>query len=457
MSLGADNSVVSNYSRVSAHSHIRGLGLREDGTALDNGLCGMIGQLQARESAGVILSLIQNKKLAGKAVLLAGPPGTGKTAIAQAIAHELGPKVPFCPMVASEVYSAEVKKTEILMENFRRAIGLRIRDVKEVYEGEVVELVMEETENPHGNFGKAVSAILLTLKSAKGTKTLRLAPQLSEVFQKEKVKIGDIVYVESTSGIVKRLGRSDSFATEFDLESEEYVPIPKGDIYKKREIVQDITLYDLDLANAKPQGGQDIISLLGQYVRPRKTEITEKLRLEVNKSVNEYIDQGVAELVPGVLFIDEVHMLDIECFTFLNRTLESSLAPIVIFGTNRGVCTVRGTEMLSSHGIPVDLLDRLLIIRTIPYSIEEMIRIVSIRCETESIKIEKEALQLLGEIGSSTSLRYICQLLTPAYIVANTFGRESITKSDIQEVDSLFFDSKASARRLAEDSSSFIL
>ena len=34
-------------------------------------------------------------------------------------------------------------------------------------------------------------------------------------------------------------------------------------------------------------------------------------------------------------------MLDIECFTFLNRALESSLAPIVIFATNRGICQVR--------------------------------------------------------------------------------------------------------------------
>jgi len=49
---------------------------------------------------------------------------------------------------------------------------------------------------------------------------------------------------------------------------------------------------------------------------------------------------GVAELVPGVLFVDEVHMLDIECFTYLNRALESALAPIVIFATNRGLCTV---------------------------------------------------------------------------------------------------------------------
>ena len=57
--------------------------------------------------------------------------------------------------------------------------------------------------------------------------------------------------------------------------------------------------------------------------------------------VNKYIDQGVAELIPGVLFIDEVHMLDIECFTYLNRALESSLAPIVVFATNRGICQVR--------------------------------------------------------------------------------------------------------------------
>lgn len=57
--------------------------------------------------------------------------------------------------------------------------------------------------------------------------------------------------------------------------------------------------------------------------------------------MNKYIDQGIAELVPGVLFVDEVHMLDIECFTYLQRALESAIAPIVIFATNRGMCTVR--------------------------------------------------------------------------------------------------------------------
>jgi RuvB-like protein 1 (pontin 52) len=80
---------------------------------------------------------------------------------------------------------------------------------------------------------------------------------------------------------------------------------------------------------------------MSAMTKPKKTEITDKLRQEINKVVNKYIEQGVAELVPGVLFIDEVHMLDLECFTYLNRALESALSPIVVFATNRGICTIR--------------------------------------------------------------------------------------------------------------------
>ena len=68
--------------------------------------------------------------------------------------------------------------------------------------------------------------------------------------------------------------------------------------------MQDVTLHDLDMANDRPQGGNDLMSLMGQIMKPKKTEVTEKLRSEINKVVNRYIDQGIAELVPGVLFID---------------------------------------------------------------------------------------------------------------------------------------------------------
>merc|ERR1711879_423132 len=247
-----------------------------------------------------------------------------------------------------------------------------------------------------GGYGKKETSLMIGLKTTKGSKTLKLAPQIYESLQKEKVSVGDVTYIEANSGASRRVGRSDSYATEFDLEADEYVPVPKGDVHKKKEVVQDVTLHDLDQANAKPQGGQDMGSVMGSFMKQRKTEVTEKLRMEINKVVNRYIDQGIAELVPGVLFIDEVHMLDIECFTYLNRALESTLSPIIIFATNRGICTIRGTDIVSPHGMPVDLLDRLIIIRTLPYSVEEITQVVSIRSHTEGLDIEEAALALLG-------------------------------------------------------------
>lgn len=47
------------------------------------------------------------------------------------------------------------------MENFRRAIGLRIKESKEVYEGEVYEITPEETQNPLGGYGKTVAHVVL--------------------------------------------------------------------------------------------------------------------------------------------------------------------------------------------------------------------------------------------------------------------------------------------------------
>ncbi|EFA78912.1 AAA ATPase domain-containing protein [Heterostelium album PN500] len=441
--------------RVATHSHIKGLGLNSDGTANVIG-DGLVGQTKAREASGIVAELIRSKKMAGKALLMAGPPGTGKTALALAIAQDLGSKVPFCPMVGSEVYSTEVKKTEILMENFRRSIGLRVKETKEVYEGEVTEITPEETDNPLGGYGKTIASVVVGLKTTKGTKQLKLDPTIYEAIQKERITPGDVIYIEANSGSVKRVGRSDFYATEHDLEAEEYVPLPKGEVFKKKDIIQDVTLHDLDLANAKPQGGQDIMSMMGQMMKPKKTEITEKLRLEINKIVNRYIEQGVAELVPGVLFIDEVHMLDIECFSYLNKALESTLAPIVIFATNRGNCEIKGTDIVSPHGIPVDLLDRLMIIRTLPYSFNEIVQILTIRATVEAHKIEDDALQYLAEIGDKSSLRYAIQLLTPSAILSRTNGRPSITKDDIEEVNSLFSDAKTSAKLLEENKSKYL-
>lgn len=67
-------------------------------------------------------------------------------------------------------------------------------------------------------------------------------------------------------------------------------------------------------------------------------EIRCEVREQIDAKVAEWREEGKAEIVPGVLFIDEVHMLDIECFSYLNR----SVGVGVMTGDDGGMRMVAG-------------------------------------------------------------------------------------------------------------------
>lgn len=81
------------------------------------------------------------------------------------------------------------------------------------------------------------------------------------------------------------------------------------------------------------------------------------------------------------------------------------------------VYSIRGTNYKSPHGIPIDLLDRMLIVRTESYTEKEIQSILKIRCEEEDVDIADDALVVLTRIGLQTSLRYAIQLITTASLV----------------------------------------
>lgn len=63
-------------------------------------------------------------------------------------------------------------------------------------------------------------------------------------------------------------------------------------------------------------------------------------------------------------------------------------------------------DIVSPHGIPLDLIDRLLIIRTLPYSVSEIEQIIKLRAATEGLQVDDDAMVALSEIGNNTTLRY---------------------------------------------------
>ena len=149
-------------------------------------------------------------------------------------------------------------------------------------------------------------------------------------------------------------------------------------------------------------------------------------------------------------------MLDMECFSFLNRALEDTMAPILIMASNRGMTKIRGTQYISPHGVPIDFLDRALIISTTPYSLNEIDTILGIRCQEEDVTMTADAQSLLTKIGFETSLRYAIHLITVSHLCAKKRKVTEVDVQDIKRVYSLFLDERRSVQYLKEFQDQFM-
>ena len=436
---------ITRIERIGAHSHIRGLGL-DDSLDPREVSQGMVGQSQARRAAGVVVEMVKEGKIAGRAVLLAGTPGTGKTAIAMGMAQALGNDTPFTAMAASEIFSLEMSKTEALTQAFRKSIGVRIREETEMIEGEVVEV---QIDRPASGTGGKVGK--LTLKTTEMETVYDLGSKMIESVVKEKVQAGDVITIDKATGKITKLGCSFTRARDYDAigASTRLVQCPGGELQKRKEVVHTVTLHEIDVINSRTQGFLALFSGDTGEIKP-------EVRDQINAKVSEWREEGKAEIAPGVLFIDEVHMLDIECFSFLNRALEDDLAPVVVMATNRGITKIRGTNYTSPHGLPLDLLDRTIIIPTTQYEEKDLKQILRIRCEEEDTEISDDALTVLTKVGGETSLRYAIQLISVAGLACKKRKGTEIIVEDVKKVYTLFLDEQRSCEFLKEYQDEFM-
>lgn len=154
--------------------------------------------------------MVKSSKIAGRAILMAGPPSSGKTAIGMAMSQTLGPDVPFVMLSSSEVFSLEMSKTEALTQAFRKAIGVRIKEEAEVLEGEVVEIIVDRSLTGATKTGK------LTLKTTDMETIYDLGSKMIDSLSKEKITAGDVVSIDKSSGRISKIGRSYTRARDYD-------------------------------------------------------------------------------------------------------------------------------------------------------------------------------------------------------------------------------------------------
>ncbi|MCJ1387219.1 RuvB-like protein 2 [Xylographa bjoerkii] len=430
---------------VAAHSHIRGLGVDLNTLEPSHSSQGLVGQEKARKAAAIILQMVKEGKIAGKAVLIAGPPSTGKTAIAMGMAQSLGPDVPFTMMAASEIFSLEISKTEGLTQAFRKSIGVRIKEESEMIEGEVVEIQIDRSVTGSNKQGK------LTIKTTDMETIYEMGTKMIDSMSKERVMAGDIISIDKASGKITKLGRSYTRSRDYDAMGADtkFVQCPDGELQKRKEVVHTVSLHEIDVINSRTQGFLALFS-------GDTGEIRSEVRDQINTKVGEWKEEGKAEIVPGVLFIDEVHMLDIECYSYINRALEDELAPIVIMASNRGNTRIRGTTYRSPHGLPLDFLDRVVIVSTHAYDNEEIRQILAIRAQEEDVDVSPNALALLTKIGEETGLRYASNLITTSTLLSQKRKAKTVDVEDVQRSYKLFYDPTRSVKFITDFEKRFI-
>merc|ERR1711862_644054 len=273
-----------------------------------------------------------------------------------------------------------------------------------------------------------------------------------ETIQKDDIQAGDVITIDKSSGKISLLGKSFARSRDYDAMGPQtrFVQCPEGELQKRKEVVHTVTLHEIDVINSRTQGFLALFSGDTGEIKP-------EVRDQINSKVSDWREEGKAEIAPGVLFIDEVHMLDMECFSFLNRALEDDMAPVVVMATNRGITKIRGTQYTSPHGMPLDLLDRTIIIPTTQYEEKELKQILKIRCEEEDTEISDDALTVLTKVGGETSLRYAIQLISVASLVCKKRKGTEISIEDVKRVYSLFLDEQRSCelKEYEDDESMF--
>ena len=225
--------------------------------------------------------MIREGEIAGRAVLLAGEPGTGKTAIAMGIAQSLGADTPFTSLAASEIYSLEMSKTEALTQAFRKSIALRIKEESEIICGEVVEIKIERSLSGTGD---KIGSI--TLKTTDMETVYELGSKMINAIAKEKISAGDVITIDKANGKITRLGRSFSRSKDFDAVSGDvgsqtssesqtkFVQCPEGELQQRKEVVHTVSLHDVDVINSRQQG---FLALFAGDTGEIKPEVREQI------------------------------------------------------------------------------------------------------------------------------------------------------------------------------------
>lgn len=174
---------------------------------------------------------------------------------------------------------------------------------------------------------------MLTFETKEIEIMYELGTKMTESLTKDKVQAESVIAINKAMGKISKLGCCFMHSHNYDATGSQtkFVQCPDRELQEHKEVVHTMSLHEVEFINSRTQG---FLVFFSGDTGDIKSEVPQQVNAE---EVAKWCKEDKVEIIPGVLFIDEVHMLDIESFSFLNRALESDMAPVLIMATNRGI------------------------------------------------------------------------------------------------------------------------
>ena len=384
----------------------------------------IFGNIEIKIIFDIILLIKRLKKTQSKFFLLTGLSDIGKTFSILTLSDKLGKDIPLVFSSGPWVSSFSYSKINLLLQLSRRAIGIKFFQENFIMKGTLVDLEIK-TKKANGSS----SYVKLTLKNFGEKKKYYISQQLLKKILNKKIKIGDILLINRTTGDIYNYTNNDSFyyKEKKDQKSEYNNCIERIVITE-----QFVTLEELDNVNQKT-------NLINKYFSNQAEELVGQTMDNLDDLLKKWVQFSKIKIIKGLVVIDGIEWIRIHEYNFLRDLLSKFLSPSILT-ISKSDFDRRNFHVNFSKGVPlVDLNDKNISASFKPLNCKEIFEIIRAKCTELDIYIKKKVISFLVKIGLNCGLKYSLYILSVSKLLKK---KKSVGIKDIKLSYAVFLNPK---------------